>query len=157
MTRKHTVAIVISCLILCFTMPMNILASDWDADSIISVLQLAFESGMEENPFEYNLTPYNDNTIRMTVSMSTTGMKKDEVLDNMALYKASGTWSDIADAWSSVSASMANLSKSGYDMLVTLGYEDKSFSVILVDDKDDEYSDVWFVAVNGNEVYDLFQ
>ncbi len=52
--------------------------------------------------------------------------------------------------------SMTTLSQSGYELLQSLGYEDKNFIVTILDDVDDNSSDAWLIIVNGNVVYNMF-
>ena len=130
------ILIVITLSTVCFA------SSDWDPDSVVSMMKLAMGDSFSE--FDNNLSFYNDNTIRFIVDMDAS---KDYALSNK---------SQLYDQWSTLRDNLTGVSQSGYDVLKTLGCGDKFFVVTVLDNVYDEASDVWLIVVNGNVVYDMY-
>ena len=138
---KKVLRVIVVGLLLCFVLSINVFASsDWDPDAIITILEPVVADDFVDN--EHRFYAYNDDTIRFSLGL---GVDKDFVLSHR---------DELSGDWSSVTSSFAELSKSGYEVLKTLGYDDKFFTICILSNIYDESSDVIFMTVNGNNVYD---
>ena len=59
--------------------------------------------------------------------------------------------------WISVVNSFGDASKRAYELFGSVGYGDKFFVLSIVDNVYDETSDIWFISVNGNTVFDVLK
>lgn len=82
------------------------------------------------------------------VTISNPEIKKDVVMPNKDAQ-------EVKDAWQAVLDGFGGTSLAGYEVIQQFGYEDRLFSVLVVDDAYTNSSDVMMVAVNGHIVYDF--
>ena len=142
---KKSSAVLAVCLSFCILFSLTVLAeSERDPNLMVSLLQSAMKDTWDD--YDIDLSAYGDNCIRMKIGMKGIGAKDFTVCNR----------SQVIEAWNNAKSSWADMSKAAYDVFTTLGFDDKLFTVCVMDDISDESSDVWFVAVNGNIVYDLF-
>ena len=131
------------CVMLCFLFTSSVAASSGiDEGMVIPLFQTAM--GDSFDTMDHDLSLYNDNCVRFVVDLDFT---KDEAL---------AAKSQLSSTYNTMVESLTGTSKSGYELLKTLGYEDAFFTVCLMDDVYDQESDVWLVIVNRCVMYDAF-
>lgn len=131
------------CVMLCFLFTSSVAASSGiDEGMVIPLFQAAM--GDSFDTMDHDLSLYNENCVRFVVDLDFT---KDEAL---------AAKSQLSSTYNTMVESLTGTSKSGYELLKTLGYEDAFFTVCLMDDVYDQESDVWLVIVNGCVMYDAF-
>ncbi len=140
---KQLSAVFLVCTVLCFLFSSNVFASsELDESLIIPLFQAAMGDTLDN--MDHDLSLYNENCVRLKIDLD---FSKDDALV---------TKSQLSGEYSTMVESLTTTSEAGYTLLTTLGFEDKFFTVCLVDDIYDEESDVWLVIVNGCVVYDAF-
>ena len=152
---KRASAMLIMALLFCFLISFTFYASqEWDPDALISVMDMVIGENFEYN---YKLTKYEENSIRMItdLDMPSNGTSKDMIINECKKNK--DELAEIKEAWDAATASLVELSKSGVEVLKSVDFNDKFFIASIVDDINDESSDVWLVIVNGEVVYDVFK
>ena len=145
MKKRFWAAAVLSLSLCLMSMVHVVSAGDWNSDKDMIVTLFQTTMGDSYDGIDHDLSVYKGESIRFKVDFNAS---KDSLLGLSN--------SEIMDSWSNMTDSLVSLSESGHGLLDSLGHGDRCFIVCIVDDVDDETSDVWYVSVNGYTVYDAF-